>query len=195
MNLAFFDTETGGLNPHRNPLLSLGAVITGGDQFEASIQPADNLLIEPEAAQVNGWPWHDRDLFLERDVVSSFLDWLKLNRIKFLVAHNAPFDYAFLLAAFSRSGLYVKELPRFICTMSLAHVLQLQGRINPSTLSLNNVARSLGIDIKRDAQHNALEDAQIVEAVYLAMTQAPKQQTASQGPARRRTGLGWGSGI
>jgi DNA polymerase III epsilon subunit-like protein len=195
MNLAFFDTETGGLDPRRNPLLSIGAVVSGGDAFEAAIQPCPTLIIEKEAADVNGWPWTDRELYPEKEVIQAFVDWHKSHKIKFLVAHNAPFDYAFLGAAISRSGLSVRDMPRFICTMSLAHVLQLQGRINPATLSLNNVAKALNLRITRGEHHGALEDATIVEQVYNAMVEPPKSVVqVHQGP-RRRTGLGWGSGM
>ena len=188
MKLAFVDTETGGLDPLRNPLLSIGAVCEGSE-FEASIDPDPNLVITPDAARVNGWPWRDRELHEEKEVVPAFIGWVRSTGAKFLVAHNAPFDYGFLRAAASRYHL-ADALPRFICTMSIAVELKLTGNLNISGFSLNALANAYGVNANRDI-HNALEDARIVEAIWNAMhkiAQPANQQTGTRRPSQ----LGWG---
>lgn len=199
MKLGFFDTETGGLNFCGNiALLSIGAVC-GDSQFEGYIDPdLSRLRIEHEAARVNGWPeaFEGKDKYPEKDVNQAFLHWVASNGITHLVAHNAPFDNGFIVAAATRSGLWTRgAIPRMLCTQSMAHILKQLGLLNTPALSLNAVAKALGFPDDRNKQHDALEDAILCEKVYNALAginaapaQSPAQQQPRNGLAFRRLG-------
>ena len=195
MRLAFVDVETGGLDPHQHALLSIGAVAED-TQFEAWLEVGPGLTVTPGAAAVNGWPkaWDGHRLVSERDAITGFLAWLDHNRIQLLVAHNAPFDCGrFLTAAASRSLMDVNRLPRALCTMSIAHACKQLGRINPTALSLNAVAKSLGLGQNRSQIHGALEDALLCEQVYNAMLRPPPAP-ATEPAGKTRIGFGLGFG-
>lgn len=194
MNIAFVDTETGGLNPFQNhALLSIG-LVCGQNQFEAYIEPdLTKVSIDPEAAKVNGWPhaFVEFDKFPEREVMGEFLKFIENNQITHLAAHNCSFDYGFLLAAATRAGLYRKNiLPRMLCTQTMAHFAKSKGVLNTPSLALNSVLRTLGFPDNRNAEHSAIEDAILCESIYnalLGINVSPvsgQQASQSQGPRR-----------
>ena len=173
MNIAIVDTETGGLNPFMgHALLSIGAVC-GQNQFEAYIEPdLAKVSIDPEAAKVNGWPhaFAAFEKFPEREVMGEFLKFCELNQVTHLVAHNASFDYGFLLAAVTRAGLYRRNvLPRMFCTQTMAYYAKEKGVLNTPNYSLNSVLRTLGFPENRSKEHSAIEDAILCESVHNAL--------------------------
>lgn len=98
------DVETGGLNPARDPLLAIGAVVvTGsvievGNSFEAVLRqatptPADNILVHGigAEAQNRGQPPHE-----------ALADFLGFAGKTPLVAFHAPFDETALDSALQR---------------------------------------------------------------------------------------------
>ena len=80
VKIVVYDTETGGLDPVRNPLLSIGAVAMNRDgeqteRFYTLVRPPVDLLCEASAMAVNGlhpqpeWP-------IERGALGDFLSFL-----------------------------------------------------------------------------------------------------------------------
>jgi DNA polymerase-3 subunit epsilon len=82
-----------------------------------------------------------------------------------LVAHNAPFDFAFLDAEFSRLGLPPLSPARMIDTLALAK-LRFPGMPN----SLDALCRRFDIDLSARTTHNALLDCRLLAEVYVELT-------------------------
>ena len=82
-----------------------------------------------------------------------------------LIAHNAPFDFAFLDAEFVRLGLPALSAARMIDTLALAKV-RFPGMPN----SLDALCRRFAIDLSARTTHNALLDCRLLADVYVELT-------------------------
>ncbi len=82
-----------------------------------------------------------------------------------LVAHNAPFDFAFLDAEFSRLGMPPLSPARMVDTLALAK-LRFPGMPN----SLDALCRRFDIDLSARTTHNALLDCRLLAEVYVELT-------------------------
>ncbi len=82
-----------------------------------------------------------------------------------LIAHNAPFDFAFLDLEFGLLGLPPLSAHRMIDTLSLAKV-RFPGMPN----SLDALCRRFAIDLSARTTHNALLDCRLLADVYLELT-------------------------
>lgn len=111
---AYIDLETGGLDPSRNQILSIGLVIERDELEEHLIRVAidPRKPVHPGALRVNGidpdtWSGYPLDEALR--IVRSLL------RGERLVAHNASFDRSFMRYACAETGI---ELPgSWCCTL------------------------------------------------------------------------------
>lgn len=99
-----FDTETGGIYPAVNPLLSM-ALVPSWDAPVTTIYvlPEEGKIIEPDAAKVNGYTpevWAERGAVpLHRAMLmfaASLQQLLAEKKEARLVAHNAGFDRSFV---------------------------------------------------------------------------------------------------
>lgn len=79
-----------------------------------------------------------------------------------VVAHNAPFDCAFLEAELTRAGVPTDELPA-LCTMQLAHALGSA----PGRTRLADCCANLDIDVGN--AHSAGDDARACARLFTAM--------------------------
>jgi len=80
-----------------------------------------------------------------------------------LVAHNAPFDVAFLDAELTRCGL-----PRLAC--DIVDTVALARRKFPGApASLDALCRRFGFDLSERARHGALIDTRLLARVYLEL--------------------------
>lgn len=117
MKFIAFDLETTGIKPSTDQIVEIGAVLFDGDQalkgFGRLINPG--IPIPPDASAVNGIT----DAMVQgkpliADVLEEFADFC--GDVP-LVAHNAPFDYKFLLSDITRlkaaapTGMVLDTLP------------------------------------------------------------------------------------
>jgi ATP-dependent DNA helicase DinG len=158
------DLETTGLDPQTAEILELGAVrfVAGEpkERFSALVRPAGPT--PDEIVELTGIT----PVELERAppleaLLPHFLEFLAEKR---LVAHNAPFDWAFLEAAAARSAL--GEMPpraRWLDTLAIARALY------PRLYShkLEAVAGELGLPLSR--LHRAAADAERVGLILLKL--------------------------
>ena len=82
-----------------------------------------------------------------------------------LIAHNAPFDFAFLdaeLAMLSRPRL---DPTRMVCSLVLA-----QTRFPGLPNSLDALCRRFAVDLSARTTHNALLDCRLLAEVYVELT-------------------------
>jgi len=167
-----FDTETTGLLPHKDEIVQLGAVrvlrgrILPGEEIDQLVDPG--RPIPPGSTRVHGItdamvagsPGIDR-------VAASF------NRFAtgaVIVAHNAPFDMAFLRRQAKQSGL-VWDNP-ILDTVLLSAVLF--GTSESHTLDA--ICLRLGVVLPAERRHTALGDARATAEVLCRMLPILKAQ-------------------
>jgi DNA polymerase-3 subunit epsilon len=162
-----FDTETTGLNPQEGDrIIEIGAVelenrFLTGRTFHAYVNP-EGRAVHREAQQISGIT----DQFLADKppfsaVATQFLEFVGDAK---LVAHNAPFDLAFLNAEFARIGAAELALDRIIDTLTLARRRHPMG---PN--SLDALCQRYGIDNSRREKHGALIDSELLAEVYIEL--------------------------
>jgi DNA polymerase-3 subunit epsilon len=95
-----------------------------------------------------------------------------------LIAHNAPFDFAFLNFEFGRLGMPKLHSDRMVDTLILAKT-RFPGMPN----SLDALCRRFGVDLSQRTTHNALLDCRLLADVYVELT------------GGRQRGLGLAAGI
>jgi DNA polymerase-3 subunit epsilon len=162
-----FDTETTGLEPqlgHRVievAALELMNDLPTGKQFHALIHPERD--IPEDATRIHGFTLADlagKPRFAE--IVEALVAFLGDSM---LIAHNAPFDFAFLNSEFSRLGKAILVPERMIDTLALAKT-RFPGMPN----SLDALCRRFAIDLSARTTHNALLDCRLLAEVYVELT-------------------------
>lgn len=177
-----FDTETTGLEPHLgHRVIEIAALelindLPTGRHFHALINPGRD--IPEEATRVHGFTAaHLRDKPDFGSVASDLAAFLGEGN---LVAHNAPFDFAFLDAEFTRSGLARLDPARMVDTLALAKT-RFPGLPN----SLDALCRRFGIDLSARTTHSALLDCKLLAEIYVELTGGRQRGLSLQ--AERRT--------
>jgi DNA polymerase III subunit epsilon len=161
-----FDTETTGLEPelgHR--IIEVAALellndLPTGRHFHVLIHPERD--IPDDATRIHGFTLADlvgKPRFAE--IVDNLLAFFGDAR---LIAHNAPFDFAFLDAEFARLGRPGLSAARMIDTLALAKV-RFPGMPN----SLDALCRRFAINLSSRTTHNALLDCRLLADVYLEL--------------------------
>ncbi len=162
-----FDTETTGLDPMTGDrvievaALELVGDLPTGKQFHSLIHPQRD--IPDEVVRIHGITLeHVRDAPRFEEVADKLLAFLGDGP---LIAHNAPFDFGFLNAEFSRASRPVLGLERMIDTLALA-----RQRFPGMPNSLDALCRRFGIDLTERTSHNALLDCRLLAEVYVELT-------------------------
>ncbi len=162
-----FDTETTGLDPaagHRIVEVAAIELINGlptRTVFHSLVDPErempeDALRIHGiGSAQLRGQP-----RFAE--IAPALLGFLGDGE---LVAHNAPFDFAFVNAELTRLGLPPLDPARMVDTLTLA-----KRRFPGLPNSLDALCRRFEIDLSERTTHNALLDCRLLAEVYVELT-------------------------
>jgi DNA polymerase-3 subunit epsilon len=162
-----FDTETTGLEPHLgHRVIEIAALelindLPTGQQFHRLIHPERD--IPDDATRIHGLTLANltgKPRFAE--IVDELLEFFGDCR---LIAHNAPFDFAFLDAEFSRVGRPTLSAARMIDTLTLAKT-RFPGMPN----SLDALCRRFAIDLSARTTHNALLDCRLLADVYVELT-------------------------
>jgi DNA polymerase-3 subunit epsilon len=161
-----FDTETTGLDPKSGDrIVEIGAIelfnhIPTGKSFHRYLNPERPMSID--AARVHGLD----DAFLkDKPAFAAIADEL----IAFfgdanLIAHNAPFDIAFINAELVRLERQPLGDDRVIDTLMLAR------RKHPgSPASLDALMSRYAVDASRRTFHGALLDAELLAEVYIEL--------------------------
>ncbi|BCX88204.1 DNA polymerase III subunit epsilon [Methylomarinovum tepidoasis] len=170
MRQIVLDTETTGLDPaqgHR--IIEIGCVelvdrrLTD-NRYHVYLNPERE--IDQGAVDVHGIDnafLADKPRFA--DIVDDFLAFVKDSEV---IIHNAPFDVGFINAELARLGSDYGRLEDY-CT--IFDTLTLARRKHPGQRnSLDALCKRYQIDNSHRELHGALLDAEILAAVYLAMT-------------------------
>jgi len=161
------DTETTGLEPYLgHRVIEVAALellndLPTGRYFHALIHPERD--IPEDATRIHGFTLGDlagKPRFAE--IANGLLEFFGDAS---LIAHNAPFDFAFLDAEFARLGLPTLSVTRMIDTLALA-----KARFPGMPNSLDALCRRFAIDLSERTSHNALLDCRLLAEVYVELT-------------------------
>ena len=171
--LLVIDTETGGLDPERHSILSLGAVVWAdgklGETFEVRIVEPE-ISVEPEAMAVNRINLEEHQVRGQSppEAVRRFLAFLDRNfgpadtREKIdLVGHNIMFDVGFLRRLLRICGGSLSDFfsHRYLDTAGIVRFLILAKKVSMSGASSNQAFEYFGVSVPPNARHTALGDA------------------------------------
>lgn len=166
--LLFIDTETGGLDPDKHSLLSVGMVIWKDMKVIDSQEILINdgvLVVTKEALSINkiDLEKHRQSAVLKDEAMNQILSFLERHfpgqeKIT-LAGHNVHFDVSFLKTFFSANNKNFSDFfsHRLIDTSSILHYLYLSGKIKQRAISSDNAFALFGIRV--EGRHTALGDA------------------------------------
>lgn len=179
------DSETGGLNPKENSLLTLALMVVKNKEVVAQKEwkiKHDTYNVSAGALEVNGIDLvnHGKEATEAEVVGEEIIAFLEEHCSKeekgMLVGQNTIFDKNFIEAFFV--SLKNKELlrafyrlvsHRYIDLMSITAFLNLSGVLNTDGLSLDAVIEALNLDVK--ARHTATDDARLTWEALLRLTE------------------------
>lgn len=177
MRAIFCDTETGGLDPSRNALLTVGLVVWEdgeiGDTVEFRLY-ADPLQCEAKALEVNriDLAQHNAEALRPDKAAGEILRWCRArwrgpDRIR-LGGHNTPFDVGFLRALYGPAyGRHFHHRP--IDTMALLPFFWHARLMDADIGRLGEACEALGVPLPPEVAHTALGDAVAAAELYTRM--------------------------
>lgn len=183
--LVFIDTETGGLDPQRNSLLSI-ALAVYNPETEMVLAKTELLVrnepycLSAKALEVNGIniPEHHQRSYKPKQVIEMIEEFLypfyKNVQAK-LAGHNAPFDIGYLKMMFIQEQqleLYNKLFShRAIDTIPIAQFLKDTGKLPLKSIGLSDLIKYFGIELSGD-RHTALADCLATVELYKKLCEA-----------------------
>lgn len=194
MRQIILDTETTGLEPGQGDrVIEVAAVelvnlLPTGATFHRLVDPERD--IPAEATRVHGFTNGDlagKPKFPE--IVDELIAFLGDSPI---IAHNAPFDFGFLDAEFTRAGRPKLDRARMVDSLAIA-----KERYPGMPNSLDALCRRLGVDNSMRGSHNAILDCTLLAQVYLELMggKQPGLELASSlgkaGPALAAEAVAW----
>ncbi|PIE10101.1 MAG: DNA polymerase III subunit epsilon [Rhodobacterales bacterium] len=155
LDFVVFDTETTGLMPHKDEIVQIGAVrvvngkIVPGEQMDQLVNPG--MPIPPASTRVHKVT---NEMVADAPGIAAAAHMFhRFAQGAVIVAHNAPFDMAFLRRHGKKSGLDWNH--PILDTVLLSAVLFGASE----THTLDALCNRLGITIPEDLRHTALGDA------------------------------------
>lgn len=165
------DIEASGTDPHKNSILSIGALDFDNpdNQFYDECRAWEGAHLNDEALAVNGFTRKealDPTKKTEEDIVKAFIAWAKPLRDWTFAGQNPSFDRDFVRAACLRSHLDFPFAHRTLDTHSLAYMHMVKRGVTPpfdstkhrSALDLDAILNYVGIP-EEPQPHNALTGA------------------------------------
>ena len=163
MTFVVFDTETTGLDPQNDVVVQiagvriLGGRIVEGEVFDQLVAPG--RPIPPSSTQIHGIT--DAMVADAPDFQTVGTAFSEFCETAVLVAHNAPFDMAFL-ERLNAEGATLFDTP-VLCTARLSSALD----SHKSDHTLDALAEAYGVVLEEQHRHTALGDAQATAEVFL----------------------------
>ena len=184
-DLIAIDTETSGLDPATDFILSIGAATWTGATFYRLILPPRTWLgqrkkVGAGAIAVNGYneaDWKKRGAVEAGAAASSFAMWLRQvakEGARRPLAHNSGFDRAFLDAFSRQTNTHFPLTHRWECSMAALSFAQRSGIVRPGPASLDHLARISAQE--RPAVHDALADAIVSLHGYATLIEILKHE-------------------
>lgn len=173
--LLFIDTETGGIDPQKHSLLSIGYVLWD-KRLIAPIKnemllKSENYVVTVTAQRLNHFDLqkHNDRAMEASEIISEFST---INDMYFagkgiqLAGHNTQFDIQFIKKLYADNNRsYEKTFShRIVDTYSILRFLQDAKKIEMETLSSAKAFSYFGIKV--DGRHSALGDAEATMKLY-----------------------------
>lgn len=174
---AVVDVETSGLDPARHRVLQIGVVVVDADGRVLdrwSTLVRSDLIPWRSAGPTEVHGIRRRDLWSAPRTSTAIAELARRLESARVVAHNAPFDLAFLTAEAERSGVRL-PLNSPICTLRLSRALD-PGRRHSHRLV--DVCARYGVNLVN--AHDALADAEAAAAVLPHLLRAHGIASADQ---------------
>jgi DNA polymerase-3 subunit epsilon len=182
------DIETGGLDPRRDPIISLGMVpirdrvIRLGEAYQTLVRPEEGRQIRPESVPAHQLVQGEVRQAPPLPEVLGEVD--RRVREGALLVHHQGIDVAFLKRAFVRHGRRWPA-PPVVDTVELLHKLYRKRRFtNPDlseaepSVNLTEARRRLGLPVYQ--AHDALTDAIATAELFLYLRGALRAKTLRQ---------------
>ncbi len=179
MKRLVIDTETTGLSPRFNKILTVGMLLVDVEKTHLDILDKSHIFIkhkhynsQPEAMKVNkiNLKEHTSYAISSEKACSQINKFVKKNSCQetLIVGHNIGFDERFLSALFAQTKVGYPFYNLREDTMKIWRTLQKQ-KLVPSHLraNLNSIATHFDIDYTK--AHDALADCRITAQVYYEM--------------------------
>ena len=173
--ILFIDTETGGLDPLRHSLLSIGLVVWENleilDEKEILINDG-RLIATDEALSINGIDLDDHAKHA-LDPASAIVELNSFVRLHYnagelitLAGHNVCFDISFLKHFLHDNNIQFGRLfsHRSIDTSSILYYLYLSGKLKVKAISSSEAFEHFGITV--EGRHTALGDARATAQLF-----------------------------
>ena len=157
------DTETTGISPHGDDrIIEIACVelfntVPTGKEWHSYVNPLRD--VPPEAVAIHGLKeefLRDKPLF--SDIADDFLAFIGDSPI---VAHNAPFDIAFLNSEMEKAGRAPLSNPVVDTLREAKKRLGATARA-----SLDSLCKRYGVDLSERVKHEALIDTRLLAKVY-----------------------------
>jgi DNA polymerase III subunit epsilon len=171
IRLLVLDSETGGLDPTTDALLSVGLVDWADGrvtrQQEILIDP-EGLRCDPQALAVNKI---DLDVHCAYSVPRSYAakqiqDFCAPMGRPVIAGHNAQFDIGFVRRLFTPETLRRTFSHRVLDTLQLLLFLEHAGLIPPGIGKLDQAMAHFGLTMPEGKRHTALGDALVTAELY-----------------------------
>jgi len=170
------DVETSGVDPHKNSLLSIGAVDLGDPtrQFYGECRVWEGAHVDQEALLVNGFSEDDaRDGRKQRDreLLEAFLEWSSGCKEKTLAGHNTSFDRDFMEVTAARYHIDWRFAHRTLDLHSIAYFhasrrgIPIPLKHEHSDLSLDKILQYAGLP-PEPKPHNGLMGAKLEAELF-----------------------------
>ena len=165
LTFVVFDTETTGLLPHKDDIVQIGAVrvlngrIIEGEELDCLVDPG--RPIPPSSTKVHGVT--DAMVAGQPDILTIGRQFHDFTRGAVIVAHNAPFDMAFLHRHSRKLGV-TWDNP-ILDTVLLSAVLFGASQ----THTLDALCARLDVEIPKVLRHTALGDARATAEAFVRM--------------------------
>jgi DNA polymerase-3 subunit epsilon len=175
MTTVWIDTETGGLNPSKNPVLKIaGMIIVDGKlvkEFDFKVKPFQYQELDNKALKVNGITPEDieREYSEPQDIFNQFKNILYSNLKKdkkyHIAGYNIQFDIDFLIQFFDnnagKSDFFNLFFLPGVDIMQVANFVLMKERHLFRDFKQSTVANHLGIKINSEQLHDAIYDIKI----------------------------------
>lgn len=189
----FFDLESGGLNPHRHPIIQIAAIAV--DKTAAPLE-AIEIKVKFDEAKANKnslrknhyrrsrWAAAAVEPMEAADALAGFLARHATQRavssrgkpfhVAQLAAHNAAFDGPFLRAWYGRLKRFLPARFHVLCTMQRAlwYFAERPELTPPSDYKLATLCSHFGIPHHAADAHDALHDATATMLLYHRLSTA-----------------------
>jgi DNA polymerase III epsilon subunit-like protein len=191
--ILFIDTETGGIDPAGNSLLSLALVVWKDLEIKASIEILINdgvLNVTPKALEINGIDLdeHKKKAVNPAVALQQLDNFLGIHFPRdekiVLAGHNITFDVNFLNVFLTRNGYNFQQRfsHRFVDTSTILFYLYLTGKIKRKLTASQDALDYFGIIVqgRHTALGDALATAQLFSKLISILHRDPKRSSSSK---------------